>query len=70
MVSADSMRCLALVMTDQAQPVVFGEVLEILQVQGCQWQVSDQAARRDPRVIDRAGRPRLSAWMLDRKSVV
>ena len=37
------------------QPVVFGEVLEILQVQGGQWQVSDQAASGDPRVIDRAG---------------
>lgn len=44
----------AFIDAEHAKTVMFGEVGVIFQVQGGQRQVADQAARRDPGVIDRS----------------
>lgn len=36
----------------QHEPIVLGEVEEVLRVEGCEWQLPGQAARGDPRVVD------------------
>jgi hypothetical protein len=43
---------------DQGEPVMSGEVGEVLDVERREREVVGEAARGDPGVVDRAGRPR------------
>ena len=45
----------ALVDADDAKAVVIGEVVEVLDVEGCEREVAGQAACRDPRVVHGPG---------------